>query len=138
MRAAGLRVRLQPVKVPHVAVIEGDFGLGRLLGSVATVGEAAGERLAPVLAALRPIGASVFDRRAGHVGSDIAPLQDAGIAGDASLVDARHDFDVHRTPADTLDKVDPDALRRQVAVHAVPVWFLAEVAEPIPAAPAAP
>jgi len=45
---------------------------------------------------------------------------------------------VHQTPADTLDKVDPDALRRQVAVHAVPVWFVAEVAEPIPAAPAAP
>ena len=74
MRAAGLRVRLQPVKLPHLA----------------------------------------------------------------PLVDTRHDFDVHHPPADTLDKSDPDALRRQVAVLAVPVWFLAEVAEPIPAAPAAP
>ena len=122
----------------HVAVIESDFGLGRPLGIVATVGEAAGERLAPALAALRPIGAGVLDRRNGHVGSDVAPLQDAGVAGYAPLVDTRHYFDVHHTPADTLDKVDPDALRRQVAVLAVLVWFLAEVVEPIPAAPMAP
>jgi hypothetical protein len=115
----------------QVAAIESDFGLGRPLGIVATVGETAGKRLGPVAEALRPIGAGVLDRRSGHVGSDVAPLQDAGVVGFAPLVDTRHYFDLHHTPADTLDKVDPDALRRQVAVLAVLVWYLAEVAEPI-------
>jgi hypothetical protein len=117
----------------QVAAIESDFGLGRPLGIVGTVDEAAAKRMAPVQEALRTIGAGVLERRFGSVGSDVAPLQNAGVVGFAPLVDTRHYFDLHHTPADTLDKVDPDALRRQVAVLAVLVYFLAETAEPIAA-----
>jgi carboxypeptidase Q len=117
----------------QVAAIESDFGLGRPLGIVGTIDEAAFKRMAPVQEALRPIGAGVIDRRFGNVGSDVAPLQNAGVVGFAPLVDTRHYFDLHHTPADTLDKVDADALRRQVAVLAVLVYFLAETAEPIAA-----
>ncbi len=115
----------------QVAAIESDFGLGRPLGIRAPVDATNGEALAPVLEALRPIGAGVLDRREGHAGSDIAPLQDAGVPGFAPLVDGRHYFDLHHTPADTFDKVDPDAMRRQVAVLAVLAYFLAEREEPI-------
>lgn len=117
----------------RLAAIESDFDLGRPLGIIAKIDETTGERLAPVLETLRPIGAGVLDRRFGHVGSDVAPLQDAGVVGFAPRVDARHDFDRHHTPAVTLDEVDPDAPRRQVSVLAVPVYFLAETAEPIAA-----
>lgn len=117
----------------QVAAIESDFGLGRPRGIVAPLDADGGKRLAPVVDALRAIGAGTLDRRPGSVGSDVAPLQNAGVAAFAPLVDSRHYFDLHHTPADTLDKVDPDALRRQVAVLAVLVWFLAETPVPIAA-----
>ena len=101
------------------------------LGTGAPVDATNGKALAPLLEALRPIGAGVLDRREGHAGSDIAPLQDAGVPGFAPLVDGRHYFALHHTPADTFDKVDADAMRRQVAVLAVLADFLAEREEPI-------
>ena len=115
----------------HVAAIESDFGIGRPLGIVAAVDAASGKALIPVLEALRPIGAGALDRRDGHTGSDIAPLQEAGVPSFAPLVDSRHYFDYHHTPADTFDKVDPDAMRRQVAVLAMLAWTLAEMPEPL-------
>ncbi|GAC1626176.1 MAG: M28 family metallopeptidase [Nevskia sp.] len=115
----------------QVAAIESDFGIGRPLGLIAAVDAATGKALTPVLEALRPIGAGVLDRREGHTGSDIAPLQEAGVPSFAPLVDARHYFDYHHTPADTFDKVDPDAMRRQVAVLAALAWYLAELPEPL-------
>ena len=86
--------------------------------------------------ALRVIGAGVLDRREGHVGSDVAPLQDAGVAAFAPLIDGRHYFDLHHTPADTFDKVDADAMRRQVAVLAMLAYWLAERTEPVRGVPA--
>jgi hypothetical protein len=43
------------------------------------------------------------------------------------LLDTRHYFDYHHTAADTLDKVDPDNLRRQAAVLAMLAWRLANL-----------
>lgn len=47
------------------------------------------------------------------------------------MVDTRHYFDYHHTAADTLDKVDPDNLRRQVAVMTTLVYWLADAPEPL-------
>ena len=120
----------------QIAAIESDFGLGRPLGIRTALDADGGKALRPVAEALRVIGAGVVDRRDGHVGSDIAPLQDAGVAAFAPLVDGRHYFDLHHTPADTFDKIDPDAMRRQVAVLAVLAWYLAERPEPLRGTPA--
>lgn len=46
-------------------------------------------------------------------------------------MDGRHYFDFHHTAADTLDKVEPDAMRRQVALLAVLAYILAESAQPV-------
>ena len=115
----------------QVAAVESDFGLGRPLGIRAPLSLDGAKALAPVADTLRAIGAGVIDRREGHVGSDIEALQDAGVAAFAPIVDGRHYFDLHHTPADTFDKIDADAMRRQVAVLAVLVWYLAERQEPL-------
>jgi hypothetical protein len=81
----------------------------------------------PLREVLRPLGATVFERQDRTVGEDIAPLQKAGVPGYMPLLDVRHYFDYHHTAADTLDKVDPDNLRRQVAVMATLVWQLANL-----------
>jgi carboxypeptidase Q len=116
----------------HVAAIESDEGAGRSFGLAGTVTPQTLARLQPVLDALGPIGATGFSRRDGELGADIAPLQEAGVPGFAPWVDTRHYFDYHHTAADTLDKVDPQNLRSQVATMAVLAYYLAEMPEPLP------
>jgi hypothetical protein len=116
------------------AAIESDEGAGRALGVEASVTPASLGMLEPVAAALAPIGATVLERRDRALGADIAPLQAAGVPGFAPLVDARHYFDYHHTAADTLDKVDPQNLKTQVATMAVLAYYLAQLPEPLPRA----
>jgi len=125
-------------KLPtQVAAIESDFGLGDPLGFFGAISEAELKRLAPVAQVLRSIGAGVMTTRAGEAGTDIDPLQQAGVPGFAPLIDTRHYFDYHHTAADTLDKVDPQALRKQVALLAVLSYALAEMKAPLARVPAA-
>lgn len=72
-----------------------------------------------MLNGLGPIGATVLAPRDDELGTDIALLQGAGVPGFAPMVDTRHYFDYHHTAADTLDKVNPESLRSQVATMAV-------------------
>jgi hypothetical protein len=48
-------------------------------------------------------------------GSDIEPMLNAGLPGVGLSQDGTHYFDIHHTPDDTLDKVDPETLRQNVA-----------------------
>jgi carboxypeptidase Q len=116
----------------QVAAIESDEGAGRALGVNAAVTVDSMPRLRPVLDALGAIGATALERRDGEVGSDINPLQGMGVPGFSPLVDSRHYFDYHHTAADTLDKVDPQNLRSQIATMAVLAYYLAEMPEPLP------
>lgn len=116
----------------HVGAIESDDGAGRSLGILASVTPEASMALQPVLTALAPIGATAYERRDGELGSDIDPLQQVGVPGFAPLVDTRHYFDYHHTPADTLDKVNPQNLNTQVATMAVLAYYLAQIPDRLP------
>jgi len=116
----------------QIAAIESDDNAGRSLSITTAVTKDSLATLQPVLNALRPVGTTVLSRHDSELGSDIAPLQGAGVPGFAPLVDSRHYFDYHHTAADTLDKVDPQNLRSQVATMAVLAYFLAEMPEPLP------
>lgn len=116
----------------QTAAIESDGGAGRSLGVDAAVTKDTIATLQPVINALVPIGATALRSREAELGADIEPLQAAGVPGFAPLVDQRHYFDYHHTAADTLDKVDPQSLRTQVATMAVLAYFLAEMPEPLP------
>jgi len=116
----------------QVGAIESDEGAGRSLGIVAAVTPESIAMLAPVMQALGPIGATVLTRHEDGVGADVDPLQHAGVPGFAPMVDAQHYFDYHHTAADTLDKVDPENLRSQVATMAVLAYFLADMPQPLP------
>jgi hypothetical protein len=116
----------------QVAAIESDSGAGRSLGVAAAVAKDSLHTLQPVIDALAAIGATALKPSDGEVGADIEPLQLAGVPGFAPLLDTRHYFDYHHTAADTLDKVDPQNLRTQVATLAVLAYYLAELPEPLP------
>jgi len=119
----------------HAAVIEADTGAGKPLGLSGRVAPKSVAALQPVIDALIPIGASVFDRQEQPVGSDIGQLQNAGVPGFEPLFDTRHYFDFHHTPADTLDKVDPRNLQRMVATMAVLAYYIADAPEMLERAP---
>jgi carboxypeptidase Q len=42
---------------------------------------------------------------------------------------------LHHSAADTLDKIDPDNIRRQVAILAMMAYFIAEMPDPLPRLP---
>ncbi|MGH8856226.1 MAG: M20/M25/M40 family metallo-hydrolase, partial [Telluria sp.] len=115
----------------HVAAIESDNGAGRPFGLRASVPAASSKLFAPLQAALQPIGASVFQRQDALLTGDLSGLERAGVPSFAPLIDTSRYFDYHHTPADTLDKVDPDHLRRHVALMAATSWFLANIEQPI-------
>lgn len=117
------------------AAIESDMGAGRALGIEAAVAKGTLAALQPVRDALAPLGASVLQLQDGEVGSDIGPLQAAGVPGFAPLVDTRHYFDFHHTAADTLDKVDPRNLQTQVATMTMLAYFLADADTCLPRMP---
>jgi carboxypeptidase Q len=51
------------------------------------------------------------------------------------MVDTRTYFDYHHSAADTLDKIQPDNIRRQVAVLAVMAFYLADMPDALPRLP---
>jgi len=115
----------------HVGAIESDNGAGRPFGLRASVPAASNRLFAPLQAALQPIGAGVFQRQDALSTGDLSGLERAGVPSFAPLIDTSRYFDYHHTAADTLDKVDPDNLRRHVALMATTAWFLANIDEPI-------
>jgi carboxypeptidase Q len=115
----------------HVGAFESDSGSGRPFGIRASVGPQAVKYFAPLRAALQPIGAGAFTREDALGTGDLSGLELAGVPSFEPLMDSSTYFNYHHTPADTLDKVDPDNLRRHVAVMSTTAWFLANTDEPI-------
>ena len=91
--------------------------------------------LEPRRSALSPLGAGILDRRGGAGGSDVQYLDAGGVPTLAPIVDTRTYFDYHHSAADTLDKVEPENIRRQVALLAMMAYFVAEMPEALPRLP---
>jgi carboxypeptidase Q len=119
----------------QIAAIESDNGAGRPLGVSAHIPPAALAQFSPLMASLSPMGATILDRREEAGGSDVEFLDSAGVPTLAPIVDTRTYFDYHHSAADTLDKIEPDNIRRQVALMAMMAYFVAEMPEALPRLP---
>ena len=112
----------------HALAAESDFGADRVWRFAASLPEsagAAGDRLA---AALAPLG---IGRGAGpvHGGTDVEPTLGLGTAGiDLNQSGLRY-FDYHHTPEDTLDRIDPEQLRQNVAAWTAMLAIMADAPE---------
>jgi carboxypeptidase Q len=109
------------------AAIETDGGAGRPLGFFSSVALGDAKLFESMKPALRPLGAPIVQRDERLGSGDLSLLEAAGVPSFEPLVDMRSYFSYHHTAADTLDKVDPDNLRRQVALLAMLTWYLAEM-----------
>lgn len=88
----------------------------------------------PARARLEEIGKLLDKIQAGGIfpgggGADIAPLMQDGVPGLSVRTTRQHYFEWHHSRADTLDKVDIDDLRRNIAAVAVMAYMLAEMPE---------
>jgi carboxypeptidase Q len=114
----------------HVAAIEADAGTFQPTGFAidhedATIRSRAATQLRRVLELLEPLGA--MEVREGHSAADISPMRASGVVLMGQCVDMTHYFDFHHTHADTLDKVAPEDLNRNVAALAVVAYVLADM-----------
>lgn len=110
----GFDYRAKHGKEPHHALIESDFGADRIWKVDSKLGPARKAEAEAIAKALAPLGivTGSFDEADG---SDIGPMLADGHPGVGLNQDGTRYFDLHHTPDDTLDKVDPAQLRQNVA-----------------------
>ena len=118
-------------KEPHYAIAESDFGADRIWKVDSSLGEARKAEALALQAALKPLGIVPGSLEKAD-GSDIGPLIEAGLPAVGLNQDGTHYFDIHHTPDDTLDKVDPEALRQNVAAWTAMLAVLSGGIEPEP------
>jgi peptidase M28-like protein len=116
---------------PHYAIAESDFGADRIWKVDSKLGpgrEAEAKALQQALAPLGIVAGSLTEAD----GSDIGPMIEAGVPAVGLNQDGMRYFDLHHTPDDTLDKIDPAQLRQNVAAWTAMLAELSGGIEPEP------
>ncbi len=110
----------------HALAAESDFGAGRIWSMQTKFGEKSVAKAKLIADALHPLGVGPGNNDASG-GADVSPLKAAGVP----VIDLNQDgtdyFDLHHTPDDTLDKIDPEALKQNVAAWAAMLYLAAEL-----------
>lgn len=106
----------------HIYASESDFGAGSVW-RFDTDNPVLMETAMPVLEVL----GIEKGEAASSGGPDIKPLQERGVRIFRLRQDGTDYFDYHHTADDTLDKIDPDQLKQNVAAWAVVTWLAAEL-----------
>jgi len=113
----------------HILAIESDSGVFRPegFGLAETAPLQARSNMQEIARLLAGIGADQIAATGG--GADIGPITREGVVGASLDVDGTHYFDIHHTPADTFDKVNPRELALCVATMAVMAYTVADMPE---------
>ena len=108
-------------------IAESDFGAGRVYAfNTSSAKEGPAQRASAQIAeALAPLGIA-YTPGEGGPGSDAGPSAALGVAWASLRQDGTDYFDLHHTPDDTLDKVDPEALAQNAAAYTVFAFLAAE------------
>jgi len=110
----------------HVIAIEMDGGAERPVGlGVTGGGVKAIAQMREIGKLLQPIGAGLVT--AGGGGTDIGPIMREGVIGSGVRTVGKRYFEWHHTTADTIDKINPDEFRRNIAQLAVFAYVLADM-----------
>jgi hypothetical protein len=134
---AGARFHAARADAPRIVIAsESDFGAGRIYSMQLPAAAANTEFMRGLGRVILPTGALMDSTPARGGGPDIGPFVAAHGTPAATLQqDGTDYFDLHHTPDDTLDKIDPDALKQNVAVWAAFAWMAAESGVDFRAAP---
>ena len=108
----------------HQIAAESDFGAGRIYAISTGAPEYAQDAVKQIAEVLAPLGIE-YAGDAGGPGPDISPFAAQGLAWARLAQDGSDYFDLHHTPDDTFDKIDPAALAQNVAAYAVFAYLAA-------------
>lgn len=113
----------KPDVAKHQLVAESDFGAGRIYAFNTGAAPHATAAAARIAEALKPLGIEPMAK--GGPGPDVGPIAALGAAWAWLGQDGTDYFDLHHTPDDTLDKVDPAALAQNTAAYATFAYLAA-------------
>ena len=119
----------------HQLVAESDFGAGRIYGFSTGAPAHAKAAEARIAEALAPLGIAHLPGEGGP-GPDVIGISRKGATWAWLGQDGSDYFDLHHTPDDTLDKIDPAALAQNAAAYAVFAWLAADAEGDFGSAPA--
>ncbi|MGB5589656.1 MAG: M20/M25/M40 family metallo-hydrolase [Gammaproteobacteria bacterium] len=109
----------------HVLGMEPDGGSGRVWRLDGVVPQSAAPLLSGMAGVLKPLDIPLGVIRSKGGGEDLAFLRQRGMPEITPRQDYTYYFDYHHSANDTLDKVDPAALRQVVAAYAAITWLAA-------------
>ena len=110
----------------HVIGTESDFGAGKIWQMTHSVNDAAKPIVDLIGQLVAPLGVAPGADNVRNAGPDLTPMIQAGMPGFRFVQDGMDYFDLHHTPDDTLDKIDPANLDQNVAAFVVFTWLAAE------------
>lgn len=119
----------------HQLVAESDFGAGRIYGFSTGAPAHAKAAEARIAEALAPLGIAHLPGKGGP-GPDVIGISRKGATWAWLGQDGTDYFDLHHTPDDTLDKIDPAALAQNAAAYAVFAYLAADADGDFGSAPA--
>ena len=92
--------------------------------------------MSEIMDILTPMIGEKLEARAGGGGVDIGPMGPAGVVLIGHRVEGSKYFHYHHSPADTIDKVDPEIMSKNVAMLAAATFILADMPERLGSTPA--
>ena len=110
---------------------ESDFGADRIWRFATAYSKSDLAIYGQLTAALAPLGIVKYDKGEAD-GTDVGPTIEAGAPWVSLGQDGTRYFDIHHTPDDTLDKIDPEQLRQNVAAWTAMLAVLSGGIEPEP------
>lgn len=110
----------------HILASESDFGAGKIWQFRTRFSEDALPKARVYQKALRRLGVGPGDNNASG-GPDVMPLSQVGVPAFRLYQDGSDYFDLHHTMDDTLDKIELESLRQNVAAWAAAVYIASEL-----------
>lgn len=109
----------------HAIAMESDFGADKVWRVEFNLPDAAKDVRTEISRALSPLGISI----SGPPASGGADVRDIIASNNLAVIDLQQDgtryFDLHHTPDDTLDKIDPEQMRQNVAAWSTVLSIIA-------------
>jgi Zn-dependent M28 family amino/carboxypeptidase len=110
----------------HVLATESDFGAKTVWQLVSNVNPEANAVIDEIGKLLSPLGVVRGGSEVKGGGPDIIPLVAKGVPTIRLNQNGMDYFDLHHTPDDTLDKIDPKELAQNVAAYAAAIYIAAD------------
>ncbi|MFA3789785.1 M20/M25/M40 family metallo-hydrolase [Aliiglaciecola sp. SL4] len=110
----------------HVVATESDFGAQTVWQLESNLNPEATLLIDEIGRLLSPIGIVRGRSDAQGGGPDIIPMAAKGVPTIRLKQNGQDYFDLHHTPDDTLDKIDPDELAQNIAAYAATIYLIAD------------